>query len=489
MAGNTVSIYIDDTSVRVMVTRGKRIARIADMPLEDSLNNIDTPEKEAGLAAKIQHLLKFNKINGRKIILGLSGLHCLTRPIVLPELPKAMVGEAVVREAKRLLPMPLEQLYLTWQVTSVAGGKTNVFLTAVPRQMADMIIRIINKAGCKPYLMDIKPMALARLSREATAVILDVQQKEFDIVILVNGIPQPVRTIAFPQEALSLPDKLNMVRAELSRTLEFIKNKSEEVQLKPDTVMLVSGDLAEQAEQYESLAKELGLKAEKLSSPLKYLKYLEPSQYLVNSGLALKELVKESGPIIPNINVLPAPYQPKHISINKLMTVPAAAGAVAVLVLLAFSIQNAAANMEQVNSQIENFSFMLQKKQEQKKESLQQAEALKKQIDSAVLEYDLYSSALKQITVTGNIINNDLKTTVNNITEGLQVNTFSLGGDAISVSGTADSEEDVFAYVRRLTDTGRYEEIIVNNITLSGDGVEDRSVSFGLNCRLKEDRK
>ena len=109
--------------------------------------------------------------------------------------------------------------------------------------MADMIIRIINKAGCKPYLMDIKPMALARLSREATAVILDVQQKEFDIVILVNGIPQPVRTIAFPQEALSLPDKLNMVRAELSRTLEFIKNKSEEVQLKPDTVMLVSGDL------------------------------------------------------------------------------------------------------------------------------------------------------------------------------------------------------------------------------------------------------
>ena len=110
MAGNTVSIYIDDTSVRVMVTRGKRIARIADMPLEDSLNNIDTPEKEAGLAAKIQHLLKFNKINGRKIILGLSGLHCLTRPIVLPELPKAMVGEAVVREAKRLLPMPLEQL-------------------------------------------------------------------------------------------------------------------------------------------------------------------------------------------------------------------------------------------------------------------------------------------------------------------------------------------------------------------------------------------
>lgn len=245
MGSNTVSVYIDDSSIRVMVTRGRRIIRLADLAVETPLGAIDSPEKEAELAGKIRQLLKFNKIGPRKVILGLSGLRCLTRPVVLPELPKAMVGEAVVREAKRVLPMPLEQLYLSWQTISVSGGKTNLFLVALPRQIADKAVRVMNKAGYKPYLMEIKPMALARLSREATSIILDVQPKEFDIVIMMNGIPQPIRTIAFPEESLPLPDRFNIVREDLKRTLEFVRSKGEENKINPDTTIFVSGEINE----------------------------------------------------------------------------------------------------------------------------------------------------------------------------------------------------------------------------------------------------
>src|SRR4030042_7142426 len=177
MANNTVSIYIDDTSVRLMVTRGKRITKLAEAPLEVGLSDVDTKEKETELAKIIKDLLKLNKINEKKIILGISGLNCLTRHIALPELPKAMLGEAVIREAKRLLPMPIEQLYIAWQIVSYSEEKIHVFLVALPRQIADMVIRVINQAGCKPYLMDINPLAMARLSREADAIIIDIQAK------------------------------------------------------------------------------------------------------------------------------------------------------------------------------------------------------------------------------------------------------------------------------------------------------------------------
>src|SRR4030042_287676 len=258
MANNTVSLYIDDTNIRLMVTRGKRITRLADAPLDVGLNDIDTDEQEKELTEKIKNLFKSNKIHAKKVILGLSGLHCLTRPVVLPELPRALLNEAVTREAKRVLPVPLEQLYISWQILSVAEGKIQAFMVATPRHIADMIIRVLNQTGCKPYLMDIKPMALARLSTEATALIVDVQAKEFDIIIMVNGIPQPIRTVAFPQEELALSEKLLIVKDDVKRTVQFHNSNSGDNSIQANTTMFVSGELAYEPELYESLANELG---------------------------------------------------------------------------------------------------------------------------------------------------------------------------------------------------------------------------------------
>jgi type IV pilus assembly protein PilM len=221
MANNSVSIYIDDTSIRLMVTRGRRIIKLGDVPLDIGLVEIDTKEKENQLTEKIQSLLKTNKVNTKKITLGLSGLHCLTRPVILPELPRPMVKEAITREAKRVLPVPLEQLYISWQTVSISEGKIYAFMVAMPRQIADMVMRVFNQAGCKPYLMDIKPMALARLSNEATALIVDVQSKEYDIVIMIKGMPQPIRTVSFPQESLPLLEKLSLVKEDVKRTVQF----------------------------------------------------------------------------------------------------------------------------------------------------------------------------------------------------------------------------------------------------------------------------
>ncbi len=440
MPGGTVSLYIDDSGVRVMVTRGRRIARLADMALDAPLNNIDTPEKEAELAGKIRNLLRMNKISQRKIILGLSGLHCLTRPVVLPELPKAMLAEAVIREAKRMLPVPLEQLYLTWNIVAVTGGKTHIFLVALPRQMADMVIRVINKAGYKPYLMDIKPLALARLAKTASAMIIDVQSKEFDIVMMVNGVPHPVRTIAFPQEALASDDKFAIVRQDFKRTLEFMRSKVEENQVKQDSPILVSGELAEHPEIYEPLAKEFGFKAEVLTSPLKYLKYLEPSQYLVNAGLALKEITKEAGPLLPNFNTLPQPYQPKRIPMNKLMAVPVALAAVGILALMVVAIQHASLNIETAQGQLDNANFMIEKKQAQKKEMTDRVAALEQQIKGAEAEYNTYVRALKTLQSNGTVLNNDLTTTVDNINPGLAVGSFGLNSLSVGISGYAENE-------------------------------------------------
>ena len=386
--------------------------------------------------------------------------------------------------------MPVEQLYITWQILSVSGGKTRVFMVALPRQTADKILRIINKAGCKPYLMDIKPVALARLSREATAVILDVQSKEFDIVVMVNGIPQPIRTVAFPQETLPLAEKLDIVREDLKRTLEFVKSNVESGQISPDTPLLISGDLAEHKELHEPLALEMGLKAALLTSPVKYLKYLEPSNYLVNVGLALKELVKESGPLLPNFNTLPTPYQPAHISLNRLLAVPAAMAAVGVIILLVMNIQQTAADMDALKNQLDNNNFLLEKRQAQKKDIADKVTALEQQVAAVDTEANTYVTALNKMTKTGDNFNKDLYGTVGCIVNNLRVASLAIGGPQIGLSGTADSEEDVFMFVRNLTATGRFQEITINGLSSMAVNEEtgEARVGYSLSCRLEVNR-
>lgn len=488
MGKNTTSIYINDNSIRLMVTRGKRITKLADVPLDTSLYDIDNEEKEAELIAKIKLLFKSNKISSKKIILGLSGLHCLTRPVTLPELPRAMLDEAITREAKRVLPVPLEQLYISWQAISASMGKIDAFMVAIPKQTADTLVRILSKAGFKPYLMDIKPLALARLAREDTAIIVDVQSSEFDIVVMVNRIPQPIRTVPFPEdESLSLAEKIPIVKDELKRTLQFYHSNNPDNPLNPNVSLLISGELADDPELYESLAEELGYQVSPLTSPLKCLKQLDPSLHLVNVGLALKENTQEAGPLLPNFNTLPTPYLPVPISLNRIMAIPAAAVALGLIILLVLTVQGSSASIESIRDQLDSNSALLKKKQEQKAEltnAITEAEQKVANIESARKNF---TAALNSIATDTDKVNDDLKATVDNQVENFELNNISHAGSLMSVSGVADSEQEVLEYARKLYATGRFTEITISNL-LREEGSDNTSdtMMYTLNIKWKK---
>jgi len=486
MAKNTTTLYINDTGIRMMVTRGRRISKLAYMPLDANLSDISNEAKEADLVNKIKLLFKSNHIGAQKIILGISGIHCLTRPVSLPELPKAMVAEAITREAKRVLPIPLDQLYISWQITSTFEGKIQVFVVAIPKFIADTVVRILNKTGFKPYLMDIKPLALARVSPQATAIIVDIQPKEFDIVIMSNGIPQTIRTVSFPQEYLAHTDRLSIVRDELKRTIQFYNSNNPENPMQPDETMFVSGELVDETETIEFLTKELGYKVTPLVSPLKCAKQLDPSHHLTNVGLALKELPGEAGPALPNFNTLPAPYLPKPISRGRLMVVPAAATAVGVVVLLIFLIQGAAAKIERDQNLLDSTQATLAQKQTQKTDLKQSIATLETQISSMETSRDAFLAAIKSLDTTGNLMNGDLDAVVNNVVTNLDLSHITHQGDQLYITGEAATEQEVMQYVRALQNTGRFAEITISTIAKnpnSENGTE--MMDYSLECRLE----
>jgi type IV pilus assembly protein PilM len=488
MANNTTSLYIDNLSIRLMTTRGKRITKLADMPLDADLSEIENSEVEAKLVEKIKYLFQSNHIGSRKIILGISGLRCLTRPIVLPELPKAMLEEAITREARRVLPVPVEQLYLSWQIMSTSEGKIQAFMVGIPRQIADPIIKIVTEAGFKPYIMDIKPLALARLSRETNAIIIDVQQSEFDIIVLSKGMPQPVRTVPFSKETTSLKERLGIVKDELQRTIQFFNTNNPENKIQPGAALLVSGEIVDESELFDYLGGDLGLKVTPLVSPLKCLKQLDPSHHLVNVGLTLKELVSDASPVTPNFNTLPVPYQPKQVSMNRLMAIPAIGVAVVMIALLATTVQSAAANIDKAQDALDANAVVIEKKNAQKKDLTKNIAAIESKLAALEASRKNYTTALNSLVATGDKMNTDLTTTLNNAVTDLDISRITLGAETISLSGTASGEQQVFQYVRKLTNTERYDEITINSLRPMSDVSENDSmaVSYALSIKLKE---
>ncbi len=480
MAKRVVTLYIDDTSLRLLVTQGKRIRKWADLPLAPGLVKSAVVVKEAEVTAKVKQLLKAQKVKAKKIVVGLSGLHCLSRPIILPQLPKAMLAEAVMREAKRVLPVPLEQLYISWQTTPAPAGKIQVFLVAIPCKTADALLSMLRQAGLKAHLMDIKPLALARVAGEATAVIVDVQPTEFDLVIMANGVPQPIRTVPLPSEALSWTEKLPMIRDELDKTIKFFNSNNPENPLVASVPIFVSGELADEPELCQSLSNELGYPVSPLSSPLKCPESLASNHYMANIGLALKELssVRGTGFSVANLNVLPTAYRPKPISLTRIFALPSAVVFIGLLIPLAMLIQDASADITSVRSQLDATDQLLEQGLSHQQELTENIAELEKQIAEAEASRDSFVTALGSLDKQNSGVNGNFEVIIDDLPSTINLTSIGHADSILTVNGKAPGEAEVLSYLRRLDASGKFAEITIASMKRIGSERIDFSLAL-----------
>lgn len=478
------TLYIDDTSIRLLVTSGQQVKKWADSPLETGLVKNGVVLKEEEVAAKVKQLFKILKVRTKKIILGISGLHCLSRPITLPQLPDEMLDEAVRREAKRVLPVPLEQLYLSWQTIPAPPGKTQVFLVAIPCNTADAMHRTMLQAGLKPYLMDLKPLSLARAVRETTAIIIDVQPSEYDIVIMVDGICQPVRTVPLPRETTNWTKKLPLIRNDLSRTIEFYNSNNPERTLSPAVPVFVSGELANESKLCQSLSDEIGHHVLPITPPLLCPGAgLEPHKYMVNMGLTLKEipLVEASGLTATNLNTMPAPYRPKPISITNIIAVTGITVAVGLLIFLVMLIQSASADVTSIRGQLYTTDQLLQRKLAQRQELTAQIAELEQNITEAEASGNTYIAAAGSIE-GGNDRLNGLEVAVKYLPNTVNLTGISYIDGTLTLTGTVPDEEEALSYLETLEASGKFAEITITSMRM----IEGEGIDFTLVLRVGE---
>jgi len=317
LAKRIVTLEIDTTAIRLMETTGGRVVKWASLSLDSTMFEDGVISDPPALSAAVRQLMDSSGIKARDVIASVSGLYSVSRIVAVPNPPGGEVTarEAVLEAAGDIMPLPADELYLSWQTITIGEGAQQALIVGVPRDVIDAEMRTLRVAGINSRTLELKTIALARAVNKEQALILNIEPSSFDIIIVVNGIPEVMRTVAWQQDSLTEEDRVEHLAMNLELTVGFYNSHHSDTPLDPATPFLITGQISGDLDLMEKLPARVGYSIESLAPRLECPKHMPVSQYAVNIGLALKgtapsKSLEQTSYLPPDINLLPDTYKP-----------------------------------------------------------------------------------------------------------------------------------------------------------------------------------
>ena len=229
-----VTLNISSTSVRLLSVTGRQVRKWGSMPLPAGLVKDGLILRPKVVGAVISALFKSTGAPKKRVITSLTGLSFIHRILSLPRMERSDQSEAIQRAARKEMLLPLEELYLCWQAIGKRADETDFFVLGVPRNHIDALVQTLGEAGIQPYLVDLNPLALARVANRKEAIIVALEPDCFDIALVADGMPAIMHTINPRGEGATLEDNIRRLVDELSKTVEFYNINHPQNPLSPD---------------------------------------------------------------------------------------------------------------------------------------------------------------------------------------------------------------------------------------------------------------
>jgi type IV pilus assembly protein PilM len=481
MAEKVITVFIRDDAVNLLQVEGKGVKKWASLPLEPGLVSQGLILDETRVAEELDKLFKRTKIGARKVVAGLSGLNFLYRLVSLPELPEAILPEAVKQEARRVIPVPLDEVYLSYQRLPAPPGETRVFLATFPRNVADVLVRTLRLAGVQPYVMDLAPLALCRTLDEPRAIIIDTRLDHLDIMVMEDRLPQLIHRLSLAGEVIPVEERLSAITEEVNRTVDFYNSSHKENPLDSTVPMFVCSDLVQVPESWQSLAGKLGCPVSILPSPVEFPDGFNPSDFMVNIGLALKELRPEREGVnfsLVNFNALPEVYQPKGVSLSSIITRAGTIVGIALMIGMGFMIYLKSGSISLLHSQLDPLNSSITLQMQEMAGVQEQIKQLEAQLQPIAAEAQIFNTTLTSLETGRQQASSEVSEIVSLLPGTIYLTGIEHEGESATVSGIAPTVGSIFAYARDLRSS--FGSLIISSI----EAVEEDEVITGYKFEL-----
>ena len=476
-----ITLDIEDTAIKMMVVKGRRVETAMGLPLEPGMVHDGVVTDTASVSRRIVELLSAQGISERKAVVSISGIHSIYRTVTIPKIPKNLLNEAALREAERAMPVPLNELYISWQAIPVSDIEITLCIVGLPRNTVDAMLDTLRQAGLQPEAIDVRPLAIARLADERNAIIMNVQQNGFDIVVMVGGIPELLRSLPFPTSAESIADKISAAKEELERTIVFHNSSQTESPIANSTAAFISGELG------EMLAGTIEYRLKPLPQFLSYSSSLNPNEYATNIGLALKSMRPDSNQTQVNINALPETYLPKPFPVIQFASWAFILVAIAAILVLAVSTILAFSQTQLLQAQVNSAQAAIEGRQGAE-EALSQ---LQTKITGAEKTLDRFKAPLDYAEEQRAKVNGDLSRATS-LLPGIIDVTIIEYDEAIKekeithtlvIQGIAPDETTIVNYVRELRNSGQFSAVLTTEM----DEIQFNEWTFKVTCFSKSE--
>lgn len=172
----------------------------------------ETPEKAANLIKQI--CVKARTVS-KQAVAALPAASVFSSIIHVPTTVGKDLAQAVQWEAKKIIPLPLEEMILDWKVLipeeavsnvesesniSASGKTTRVLLTAAAKNLVKKYLDIFKGAGLNLISLETESFALIRSlvgMDKSTILIVDMGAASTTVSIIENGVPFLTRSLNF----------------------------------------------------------------------------------------------------------------------------------------------------------------------------------------------------------------------------------------------------------------------------------------------------
>jgi len=189
--------FTTEKGVPKLVTYGYAERIVADIAKDDSDVILDK------VAALLKKLYTECGINSYKAVTALPNFSVFNSVITLPMMSKKELNSAVRWEAKKFVPLPIEDVILDWRIIDqieVGKKKKNyrILLTAAAKSLVQRYVEIFKKANLQLLSLETEAFALTRSllgKSQTTTMIIDTSAVTTDIIIIEKGVPALNRSI------------------------------------------------------------------------------------------------------------------------------------------------------------------------------------------------------------------------------------------------------------------------------------------------------
>jgi Tfp pilus assembly PilM family ATPase len=285
----TVTLDFEGSTLRWLTVKGGKVGRWNRVHLTSPA----TPQGRVDsslLGAELAEVFQAESLPKARVVVSISGQRTIFRTLSLPNLDQSLLDAAVHRKLRQEVPVQPQETDVSWDVVKRNADDLLIYVVAIPREEIDHQVAILQAADIQPAAMDVKPLALIRTVNRRLAIVVSLEDQALSIVVIVDGMPQIIRTVPLGTSSPSAEGRLDLAVQELLRTTKFYNESHKSQPLPADCPLFLTGSSFQDMAMEARMAGRSRYPVTPLAPPLDCPPGLSLAEFGVNLGMALKAL-------------------------------------------------------------------------------------------------------------------------------------------------------------------------------------------------------